>query len=225
MKKYLITGIVILLPIALTIFILAFLIDILTAPFFGIVHAILSFLGSNLLYLQNHATILLLISRLIVLVFLFLTIMLLGYLGNKLFFKFLINTFHKVMMKIPFIKKIYKIIRDMTKTFFSDKGKVFEEAVVVNFPFPHSYMMGFQSNDVPQAVKDKVPALRDGGKTVFLPTALHPTSGFLVMIKPEKIHETTLSTEDVLKFLISVGLFAPKDPLPPSILEKNEDPK
>lgn len=212
MKKYLITGLVILLPIALTILVLAFLIDILTIPFVGMVHAVLSFLGSNLLYLQHHATILLLISRLIVLVFLFFIILILGYLGNKLFFKFLINTFHKIMMKIPFIKKIYKIVRDMTKTFFSEKGKVFEGAVIVNFPFSHSYMMGFQSNDVPQEVKNKAPSLQNGGKSIFLPTALHPTSGFLVMMSPEKIHKTDLTTEDVLKFLISVGLFAPKDP-------------
>jgi uncharacterized membrane protein len=222
MRKYLITGLVILLPIALTILILAFLIDVLTAPFFGIVHAVLSFLGSNLLYLQNHTTILLFISRLIVLVFLFLMIMILGYLGNKFFFRFLINTFHKLMMKIPIIKKIYKIIRDMTKTFFSDKGKVFEASVVVNFPFPHSYMMGFQSNDVPQAVKDKAPTLQQGGKTIFLPTALHPTSGFLVMMSPNKIHKTTLTTEEVLKFLISVGLFIPKEMQNP---ESDETPK
>lgn len=211
MKKYLITGLVILLPIALTIAILAFLIDILTIPFVGMVHAVLTFLGSNLLYLQQHATILLLVSRLVVLVFLFCIIMILGYLGNKLFFKFLINTFHKIMLKIPFIKKIYKIMRDITKTFFSDNGKVFESAVIVNFPFPHSYMMGFQSNDVPAEVKNKVPALKNGGKSVFLPTALHPTSGFLVMMSPEKIYKTELTTEEVLKFLISVGLFIPKD--------------
>jgi uncharacterized membrane protein len=209
MKKYLITGLVILLPIALTIGVLAFLIDVLTIPFVGMVHAVLAFLGSNLLYLQNHATILLLVSRLIVLVFLFFTILVLGYLGNKLFFKFLINTFHQVMMKIPFIKKIYKIVRDITKTFFSDKGKVFESTVVVNFPFSHSYMMGFQSNDVPEAVKKHAPALQQGGKSVFLPTALHPTSGFLVMMSPQKIHQTELSTEELLKFLISVGLFTP----------------
>lgn len=125
-------------------------------------------------------------------------------------------------MKIPIIKKIYKIIRDMTKTFFSDKGKVFEASVVVNFPFPHSYMMGFQSNDVPQAVKDKAPTLQQGGKTIFLPTALHPTSGFLVMMSPNKIHKTTLTTEEVLKFLISVGLFIPKEMQNP---ESDETPK
>jgi uncharacterized membrane protein len=211
MKKCIITGLVILLPIALTILILAFLIDILTAPFLGIVHIVLTFLGSNLLYLQHHTTILLLISRLIVLVFLFLVILVLGYLGNKFFFKFLINTFHRVMMKIPIIKKIYKIVRDITKTFFSDKGSVFESSVIVNFPFPNSYMMGFQTNHVPQAVKEKVPALQEEGKTVFLPTALHPTCGFLVMMSPHKIHQTSLTTEEVLKFLISVGLFVPED--------------
>jgi len=212
MKKHLITGVVILLPIALTITLLAFLIDVLTIPFVGIVHSVLTFLGSNDLYLQKHATILLLISRLIVLVFLIIVIFLLGYLGNKLFFRLLINIFHKIMMKIPFIKKIYKIIRDMTKTFFSEKGKIFESSVIVNFPFSHSYMMGFQSNDVPAEVKAKAPSLQQGGKSVFLPTALHPTSGFLIMMSPEKIHKTELSTEEVLKFLISVGLFIPKEP-------------
>jgi len=212
MKKHLITGVVILLPIALTITLLAFLIDVLTIPFVGIVHSVLTFLGSNVLYLQKHATILLLISRLIVLVFLIIVIFLLGYLGNKLFFRLLINIFHKIMMKIPFIKKIYKIIRDMTKTFFSEKGKIFESSVIVNFPFSHSYMMGFQSNDVPAEVKAKAPSLQQGGKSVFLPTALHPTSGFLIMMSPEKIHKTELSTEEVLKFLISVGLFIPKEP-------------
>ena len=213
MKKYLITGLVILLPIALTILVLTFLIDILTAPFFSIVHAVLSFLDSNLLYLQNHTTLLLLISRLIVLIFLFVVIIILGYLANKLFFKFLINTFHKIMMKIPFIKKIYKIIRDITKTFLSDKGRVFQSTVIVNFPFEHTYMMGLQSNDVPKEIKDHVPSLKDGGKAIFLPTALHPTSGFLVMVRPEKVHATNLSTEETLKFLISVGLFVPKDKL------------
>lgn len=211
MKKYLITGLAILLPIALTILILMFLIDILTAPFVGIVYAVLTFLGTTISYLKNHDILLLFISRVIVLAFVFLLVLILGYFGNKLFFKLLINLFHKIMMKIPFIKKIYKIMRDITKTFFMDKGKVFESSVVVNFPFSHSYMMGFQSQVAPQEARDKVPNLTQQGRTIFLPTALHPTSGFLVMMPPEKIHQTDLTTEEVLKFLISVGLFLPRE--------------
>jgi uncharacterized membrane protein len=210
MKKHLITGLVILLPIALTLLVLVFLMDLLTAPFLGIVHGVLTFLGSNILYLQNHQIILLFLSRVIVLLLLFVLILVLGYLGNKIFFNWLLQKFHRIMLAIPFIKKIYKSIRDLIKTFFSEKGSIFESSVVVNFPFEHTYMMGFQSESVPSKVIDKVPELKNG-KTVFVPTAIHPTSGFLVMMKEDKIHPTEMTTEEVLKFLISAGLFVPKD--------------
>jgi len=210
MKKHLITGLVILLPIALTLLVLVFLMDLLTAPFLGIVHGILTFLGSNILYLQNHQIILLFLSRIIVLLLLFVLILVLGYLGNKIFFNWLLQKFHRIMLTIPFIKKIYKSIRDLIKTFFSEKGSIFESSVVVNFPFEHIYMMGFQSESVPSKVTDRVPELKNG-KTVFVPTAIHPTSGFLVMMKEDKIHPTEMTTEEVLKFLISAGLFVPKD--------------
>jgi len=210
MKKHLITGLVILLPIALTLLVLVFLMDLLTAPFLGIVHGILTFLGSNILYLQNHQIILLFLSRIIVLLLLFVLILVLGYLGNKIFFNWLLQKFHRIMLTIPFIKKIYKSIRDLIKTFFSEKGSIFESSVVVNFPFEHTYMMGFQSESVPSKVTDRVPELKNG-KTVFVPTAIHPTSGFLVMMKEDKIHPTEMTTEEVLKFLISAGLFVPKD--------------
>lgn len=210
MKKYLITGLVILLPFALTLFILAFLIDFLTAPFFGIVHAVLSFLGSNILYFKDHEIALLFISRLIVLAFLFLSILSLGYLGNKIFFKWIINTFHKILLKIPFIKKIYKSIRDIIKTFFSEKGTLFQKSVIINFPFEHTFMVGFQSQDIPEKVYEKIPSLK-GGKIVFVPTAMHPTSGYLVMTARDKVHQADLSTEEVFKFLISAGLFVPSE--------------
>ena len=208
MKKHLITGLAILLPFALTLLLIVFLMDILTAPFFGIVHAVLSFLGSNILYFKDHEIVLLFLSRLIVLVVLFLLIFALGYLGNKLFFKWILNTFHALLMKIPFIKKIYKSIRDIIKTFFSEKGSIFQSSVVVNFPFEHTYMFGFQSQNIPEKIYEKIPSLK-GGKIVFVPTAIHPTSGFLLMTKQDKIHQADLTTEEVFKCLISAGLFVP----------------
>lgn len=210
MKKHLITGLAILLPILLTLLVIIFLIEIFTSPFLGIVHAVLYFLDSKILYLHDHEIILLFISRIIVLLFLFFFILALGYFGNKLFFKWVLHTFHQVMMKIPFIKKIYKSIRDIIKTFFSERGKVFQNSVVVNFPYDNSYMMGFQSEEIPDKIIEKLPHLK-GGKTVFIPTAIHPTSGFLVMSHPKNIHITEMTTEEVLKCLISAGLIVPKE--------------
>ena len=210
MKKYLITGLAILLPTALTLLVIVFLIDIFTSPFLGIVHAVLYFLDSNILYLHDHEIILLFISRLVVLLFIFFIIIALGYLANKLFFKWFLHTFHKIMMKIPFIKKIYKSIRDIIKTFFSEKGKIFQSSVVINFPYETTYMMGFESQEIPEKITSKLPHLKNG-RTVFIPTAIHPTSGFLVMTHEKNIHTTTMTTEEVLKCLISAGLFIPQE--------------
>jgi uncharacterized membrane protein len=69
-------------------------------------------------------------------------------------------------------------------------------------------MFGFQSQHIPEKVYDKIPSLK-GGNIVFVPTAIHPTSGFLLMTKKDKIHQTDLTTEEVFKCLISAGLFIP----------------
>ncbi|MCH9630801.1 MAG: hypothetical protein S4CHLAM37_08070 [Chlamydiia bacterium] len=219
MKKYFVTGLVILLPIAVTVFILLFLIDLFTAPFFGIVHRVLLFVGQNVAYLQKHQALLLFTSRLIVLVFLFFIIIILGYLGTKFFSNFLQNTFHKIMMKIPFVKKIYKIVRDITKTFFADKDKMFEATVVVPFPHANTYALGLQSADAPKEAQKKGEHLKiNGCKSVFIPTSPHPISGFLVMMNEDMIKKTDITTEEAFKFLISAGTFKPED-------KKDEHPK
>lgn len=212
MKKYFITGLVILLPIAVTVLVLLFLIDLFTKPFVGIVHNVLLFLGQNIAYLQKHQALLLFVSRLVVLVFLFVVIMILGYVGTKFFSNFLQNTFHKLMLKIPFVKKIYRLVRDITKTFFADKKKYFESTVIVPFPLEDTYALGFQSGPAPKEACEKAEHLDNlKCKSVFIPTSPHPISGFLVMINEDKIKQTDITTEQAFKFLISAGTFKPED--------------
>lgn len=212
MKKYFITGLLILLPIAVTLFILVFLIDIFTKPFMGMVKAILPFIGQNVTFLQNHQDLLLLISRLSVLVLLFFAIVALGFLANKFLSNFLHETIHKIILKIPFVKKIYKLARDITKTFFSGKKKVFESTVVVPFPNKDSFALAFQTGVVPQEALKKVKHMQESPyKTVFVPTSPHPISGFLVMVKASDISETEITTEEAFKFIISAGTFKPED--------------
>ncbi|PCI93351.1 hypothetical protein COB11_05450 [Candidatus Aerophobetes bacterium] len=211
MKKYFVTGLVILLPIAVTVIILVFLVDLFTAPFFGIVHHVLLFVGQNVVYLQKHQTLLLFTSRIIVLIFLFFLIIILGYVGTKFFSNFLQNTFHKIMMKIPFVKKIYRIVRDITKTFFADKEKMFESTVIVPFPHENTYALGLQSADAPAEALQKGKHLKSGCKSIFIPTSPHPISGFLVMMNEDMIKQTDITTEEAFKFLISAGTFKPED--------------
>ncbi len=211
MKKYFLTGLIILLPIAVTAIILVFLIDLFTAPFAGLVHKILIILGQNLTYLQKHQTLLTFISRLVVLGLIFFVILILGYLGSKIFKNFLQNIFDKLMLRIPIVKKIYKIVKDIVRTFFSSNKKTFESTVIVPFPSEKSYALGLQSGNAPREplLKAKVDLEKHGYKSVFIPTSPHPISGFLVMMNENDIKKVDVTTEEAFKFLISAGLFKP----------------
>lgn len=213
MKKYFLTGLVILLPIAVTLFIIIFLVDFLTAPFTGIVHKVLLFLGQNVIFLQKNKGLLTFLARLIVLFLLFVSIIILGYLTSQFFKNYLQNVLDHLFLKIPFIKRIYKAVRDVVKTFFSGGKKAFEATVVVPFPHENTYVIGFQSGDAPkEAIKKVVVDLeKHGYKSVFIPTAPHPASGFLVMMNEDSIKQVDITTEEAFKFLISAGLFKPKE--------------
>src|SRR3972149_10600550 len=100
MKKYLFTGIIILLPIALTLLLLIWLINFLTAPFVGFVDNLINgyqtFLGIDL---HRHETLILIFSRIFILIFLTLGILVLGFIGNRFFFRSLINALGKIFLK------------------------------------------------------------------------------------------------------------------------------
>ncbi len=211
MKKYFLTGLIILLPIALTCMIFIFLIDLLTHPFEGLVHKVLIILDQNIVWLNQHRELLTFIARVVVLIILCFGIFVLGYIGSRILKNFLLDKFDQLIMKIPFIKKIYKTIKDVVKTFLSDSRKAFESTVVVPFPFEGSYALGFQSGDAPTEALEKAGLhLKDFGyKSVFVPTAPHPISGFLLITEEPSIKKVDISTEEAFKFLISAGLFKP----------------
>lgn len=213
MKKYFLTGLIMLLPITITAIVVFLALDLLTAPFAGIVHKILTVLGQNFTYLKNQKTLLTLISRVILLGFLFIITVILGYFGRKFLKTFFYHTIDRVMLKIPLVKKIYKAVSDVVKVFFSEQKKAFEASTIVPFPYEGCYAMGLQSKDAPHSL------LKHAGvdiekyhyKSVFIPTSPHPISGFLVMMKIDDIHKVDVTTEDVFKYLISAGLYRPGD--------------
>ena len=113
MKKNLLSGLAILLPLAVTIFIFVFLVDLLTAPFLEQMKELIRFSGENYVDFEKHKTTLIVLSRAIILLILFLTILLLGFLGKVIFFHYLMKLIHRWMMKIPLINRVYNGIRDI----------------------------------------------------------------------------------------------------------------
>jgi len=206
MKKYILTGLIILLPITVTIWIGMFLFELFTTPFVGLVRFAIE------QYLPNFAyhDWLLFFSRVIVLILLVMIIFLLGFLGQRFFFNWLLGTADRMMRKIPILRTVYKLTTDVTKSLLSPSSNPFKKTVLLKFPNDKATAYGFLTGDVPKEVSE-LEGHQDPMKSVFLPTSPHPISGFMLMYKQKDLEEIDISIENVFKILVSCGLYDPSE--------------
>jgi uncharacterized membrane protein len=207
MKKYLSTGFIILLPIALTVWIIQYLLNLFTDPLFEAVENSIFWYEKNRgLSLLHHEFLVSFFSRLIAFFLTLLLIFLLGFLARRFFFGTLLSFANKIMIKIPFIGTIYRLTKDVTQAMFTSGTKAFKQTVLVPFPTYESKALSFVTGEIPPALKK---AAEDAEITVFVPTAPHPISGYVLFTSRKMIHPVEISTEDTFKFLLSCGAIEP----------------
>lgn len=208
MKKYLITGLILLLPTALTLAVVFFLLDLFTAPFVPLVHWMLE--GFHLSHWMVTT-----LSRVIGLVLLCALILILGWITRHFILNRLIEYTHTLMSKIPLVKTIYKISRDVFSALFATGGRqAFKEVVTVPFPHPPARGIGFSAGEAIGECQ-----IVPGTKliAVFTPTAPHPISGFLLLVPEADVQSAHMSKEEALKLLVSCGVVQPNSPTPPKL--------
>lgn len=199
MRKYFITGLVILLPLAVTIAIVAFIINFLTNPFVGFIEHFLE----PFPWFIRFRGIIHLILQIVLLFSLFFMTVLLGFLTRMVVFKSFLSIYDYVLHRIPFIKTVYKATQQVIKTIFGTSSRSFKQVVMVPFPNTGSYCIGLISSSAPSLCEKTL------GKplvTVFVPTTPNPTSGFLMMYEEEKVIYLDMKVEDALKYIISCGV-------------------
>lgn len=208
MKKYFITGLIILLPLTLTILIILFLFNILTAPFAGVVQQLLDhfqFFQDNFLFSSYQLQ--LVVSQLIVLVVLFFGTVLLGVFARRVFFRYILKMSDYFFRRIPLVRSIYKTCQDMIKTIFTSNTQSFKKVVLAPFPSNECTALAFVTRDpfLEKADEELV--------SVFVPTTPNPTSGFLLLYKREQLIYLDMSVEEAFKCIISCGIIvAPFQP-------------
>ncbi len=207
MKKHLLTGFVILLPVALTIMIIVFLFDLFTEPFVNIVGPLVDLLQKKGNVVLPHG-LTLFISRLLSLIFLCVFIFILGVVTQLFLVKIVINWANQVLFRIPFIKTVYKVSRDIFAALFSSEGKkAFKRPVMIPFPSKPNHCVGFEAGEVARECKEKI---KTPVVSVFVPTAPHPISGFLFLMPETDVHSIDMTNEEVVKFLVSCGMIVPE---------------
>lgn len=202
------TGLLILLPIALTVMIVVYLFDLFTNPIYRSLEYMLLWVEEKQGYsILHHAAFVTFLSRLAALVLTFLLIVSLGYLARVFFFNAILKTTNKVLARIPIIGTIYRLTKDITGAMLSTGEKTFKETVLIPFPTKDMHTMGFVTGDLPQILKSILP---DADTTIWVPTAPHPITGFVLFCQKQSLHKIDISLEDTFKFMISCGAVHPQ---------------
>lgn len=208
MSKYFFTGLILLLPVTLTLLLIIFIINVLTNPFTEIVASIFehyNIFNKPFLFLSG-AQVLRLVTKLMVLFSLFFLTLLIGFVGRLLVFKVFFRLADLLLHSIPLVNRIYKTAQDVVTTIFVSERPSFSKVVLVPFPSARSYNIGFITNDsLPQGSDDQHRHL----VSVFVPGTPNPTMGFILLFKEEQLIFVDMKVEEALKFIVSCGVMYP----------------
>lgn len=211
MKKYFVTGLIFLLPLALTTAIVIFIVNFLTQPFVGFVENLLKSyqIHSQGFIFLNGDQILRYGSQILILISLFLFTVVLGLITRWFFINYLIKLSDYVLHRIPFINKLYKTSQDIIRTLFLSQTNSFKQVVMVPFPAKNNFCIGLVTREAPPICQEAAGA---DLVSVFVPTTPNPTSGYLLMFEKKDLHYLDMKTEDAIKFIISCGVIYPGAP-------------
>ncbi len=123
------------------------------------------------------------------------------YIGKKI-----IEWTDRTLMQVPLLNKFYGALKQVNEAFSGSKNS-FKTVVMVEFPGPGNYSIGFITNEEQGEIQKQ-----SGMKlvSVFIPTTPNPTSGFLVLIPEEKVIKLEMSVAEGVKYIVSLGSIAPE---------------
>jgi uncharacterized membrane protein len=143
------------------------------------------------------------IFSIFIFLFIIFVISMLGMLARFFIFRNFINYIEHLFFKLPFIGKIYKSIKQISLSLLEEKRGVFKSVVLVEYPYPEKYCIGFITAVSSKEIREK------SGKElvgVFIPTTPNPTSGMLIYFPKDKIKHLEISVEEGLKLIVSGGI-------------------
>jgi len=188
LKKNFITGLLVLVPLGVTIFVLKGLlgwIDNILGDLPGYVTGF-SFPGLGIITLILFILLVGIISA--------------NYFGNRI-----LRSWDELMQKVPLVRGVYSTVKQVMET-FSVKHS-FHGVALVEYPRKECYSIGFVTGDV----HGESVGLVGKYETVFVPTTPNPTAGFLLMLPEAEVYHLDMTVEQGMKFIISLGLVSISD--------------
>jgi uncharacterized membrane protein len=202
LKKYLVAGLLVWLPLAITIWVLSWLLGVLDGMFEWLLG-----LSTAVLPASTHAAIAALakvpgLGVIVMLVGLILT----GMFVANVIGQWWVQQWHRLMHQIPIVKSIYSSVKQVSDTLFSSSGNAFREAVLVQYPRQGAWTIAFVTGKPGGEVAEHLPGEY---VSVYVPTTPNPTSGFFLMMPRADVVVLKMSVDEALKYVISMGVVSP----------------
>ncbi|MBK6615518.1 DUF502 domain-containing protein [Ottowia sp.] len=201
LRQYFITGLVVWLPMGVTVWVLLWLVGILDAIFLGVLAAAeamipgLQPLADQVRHVPGLGVILVAIG-------IFGT----GVFVANMFGQWWLRQWDRMMTRIPVVRSIYSSVKQVSDTLFSGSGQAFSQALLIQYPRQGAWTIAFLTGKPGGEVARHL----DGDYlSVYVPTTPNPTSGFFLMVPRADVVELKMSVDEALKYIISMGVVVP----------------
>ena len=196
MKKYLITGLLIWVPLVITVWVLSFLVDTLDQSLLllPVSWQPRSWIGFHIPGLGVLMTLAVVLAT--------------GVLAANIIGQRMVQYWEGLLARIPIFKSLYFSVKQVSDTLFSSSGLAFRKALLVQYPRQGSWTIAFLTG---QPGGDVANHLKGDYVSVYVPTTPNPTSGFFLMMPTADVVELDISVDAALKYIISMGVVPPDD--------------
>lgn len=198
MRKYLIAGLLVWIPLVITGWVLKLLIDLMDQSLLLLPEKLKTeaWLGMHVPGLGVFLTIAI--------------VLLTGVIAANFFGNKLLGWWDSVLQRIPIVRSIYGGVKQISDTLFSPEGKAFRKAVLVRYPHHDSWTVALLTGEPQHEVTDH---LGFDYYSVFVPTTPNITAGFFLLVKKSEVRPLNMSVDEALKYIISMGVAEPLRPI------------
>jgi len=195
-KKYLITGLLIWVPLVITVWVLSFLVDTLDQSLLllPVSWQPRSWIGFHVPGLGVLMTLAVVLAT--------------GVFAANIIGQRMVQYWEGLLARIPIFKSLYFSVKQVSDTLFSSSGLAFRKALLVQYPRQGSWTIAFLTG---QPGGDVANHLKGDYVSVYVPTTPNPTSGFFLMMPAADVVELDISVDEALKYIISMGVVPPED--------------
>lgn len=199
MKRYFVTGLLIWIPLAITVWVLNLLVSTMDQTLLLIPEEWRTegWLGIHVPGMGVVLTVM--------------VVFLTGLFTRNIIGQRLVRFWEGLLSRIPVVKSIYYSVKQVSDTLFSDSGQAFRKALLVQYPRHGSWTIAFLTG---QPGGDVANHLQGDYVSVYVPTTPNPTSGFFLMMPRADVVELDISVDEALKYIISMGVVAPPEKAP-----------